>query len=110
MTSARTVPPRPEPEHPHGWIGYVVADRDRTRNVVRLARWAILAAVLALSIIAAALVILTLVWPPAAATVLAGTTATCGVALRRRGRRRVAGESDGAPPPEGKAPRREGQS
>ncbi len=83
MTAARTVPPRPELEHPHGWIGYVVADRDRTRNVVRLARWAILAAVLTLSIVAGALVILVLISPPAAAALLAGFTTAGGVALHR---------------------------
>ncbi|MGW4063689.1 hypothetical protein ACWEGE_35755 [Amycolatopsis sp. NPDC004747] len=89
MTAARTVPPCPEPAHPHGWIGYVVADCDRTRNVIRLARWAVLAAVLTLSIIVGGLVILALVSPAAAATLLAGSTAAGGVALNRLRRRHL---------------------
>jgi uncharacterized membrane protein YphA (DoxX/SURF4 family) len=87
MKPARTVPPRPEPANPHGWLGYVVADRDRTKNVVRLARWLVLAAVLALAIVAGALVAIALVSPPAAAALFAGFTTVGGVTLRRRSRR-----------------------
>ncbi len=78
-----------EPAHPHGWIGYVVADRERTGNVLRLARWLVPAAVSMLAIVAAVLVVLVLVSPLAAAGLLAsGSTATAGGLTVRRRRRR----------------------
>jgi Flp pilus assembly protein TadB len=75
----------PEPAHPHGVVGYTLADPGRTRNALRLARWA----VLALAIVAAAVVALALFSPLAAAGLLAGgSTATGGaMAIRRRRRR-----------------------
>ncbi len=78
-----------EPAHPHGWIGYVVADRERTGNVLRLARWLVPAAVSMVAIVAAVLVVLVLVSPLAAAGLLGGgSTATAGGLAVRRWRRR----------------------
>lgn len=74
MTEAR----RRQPTHPHGWLGYVVADPRRTANAVRLARWA----VLALTIIAAAAVAIAFSSPFAAAALLAAATTASSATVR----------------------------
>ncbi|MET8994103.1 hypothetical protein [Amycolatopsis sp. NPDC004169] len=73
-----------EPPHPHGVVGYLLDDDTRTRNAIRLVRWA----VLGLAIVAGAVVALALVSPVAAAGLLVGgSTATGAVsAWRRRGK------------------------
>ena len=59
MTPTLTSAMCPEPAHPHGVVGYTLADPGRTRNALRLARWALLA----LAIVAAAVVALALFSP-----------------------------------------------
>ena len=76
MTPTLTSAMCPEPAHPHGVVGYTLADPGRTRNALRLARWALLA----LAIVAAAVVALALFSPLEAA---AGALPT-GVAGRGR--------------------------
>jgi hypothetical protein len=61
-------------QHPHGIVGYVVADHHRTGNAVRLARWAIGGTVLTMLVLAAALV-LALRSPAAAGLLTAGSLA-----------------------------------
>jgi hypothetical protein len=94
VTATPTSAMCPEPAHPHGVVGYTLADRDRTRNALRLVRWA----VLAMAIVATAVVALALFSPLAAAGLLAGgSTATAGGALAiRRRRRRNPGIAEGA--------------
>jgi TctA family transporter len=67
----------PEPAHPHGVVGYTLADPGRTRNALRLARWA----VLALAIVAAAVVALALFSPLEAAGALPTGVAGRGRAI-----------------------------
>jgi len=76
-TSIQT--PLGEPAHPHGVVGYVLADSERTRNAVLLAHWMVPTAILVVAIIAGALVGLALFSPLAAAGLLGGgSTATAG--------------------------------
>ncbi|SDZ06676.1 hypothetical protein SAMN05421504_10920 [Amycolatopsis xylanica] len=85
---------RREPEHPHGWLGYVVADQERTANALRLARWLGLIALGGLLIVAALIVALAVLSPLYAASLVGGgsSMALGGVALSRwkgtRGRRK----------------------
>ncbi|MFJ9785137.1 hypothetical protein ACIRSS_36585 [Amycolatopsis sp. NPDC101161] len=79
---------RPEPvgdsPHPHGVVGYTLDDDDRTRNAIRLVRWA----VLGLAIVAAAVVAVALVSPVAAAGLLVGGSTATGAASAWRHRRK----------------------
>jgi hypothetical protein len=81
-----------ESAHPHGVLGYVLADPVRTRNALRLAHWVAPTVVLTIAIVAAALVGLALFSPLAAAGLLGGgSTATVGgLALHHRRRQRAA--------------------
>lgn len=75
-------------EHPHGWFGYTISDKERTTNALRLMRWAAPAAVLVVAIVATAVVVLAHFSPLAAAGLLGGgPVATGGVLALRRGRR-----------------------
>jgi hypothetical protein len=67
-----TNPSRREPSDPHGWLGYVVADCRRTANAVRIARWA----VVAITVIAAAIVVVALNSPRTAAALVAENSPT----------------------------------
>ncbi len=82
--AAAPVRVRGEPPHPHGVVGYLLADDDRTRNAIRLVRWA----VLGLAIVAGAVVAVALVSPVAAAGLLVGgSTATGAASAWRRHRK-----------------------
>lgn len=72
-------------EHPHGWFGYTISDRERTTNAVRLMRWA----VLVVAIVATAVVVLAHFSPLAAAGLLGGGPVATGGALALRRKRRV---------------------
>jgi hypothetical protein len=85
-----------EQGHPHGWLGYVVADPDRTANALRLARGLTPVAIVVLLVLAATLVAIALVSPATAAGLLGGGTAAGGLARARR-RRRLTRRSTTAP-------------
>ena len=76
-----------EKGHPHGWLGYVVADPDRTANALRLARGLTPVAIIVLLVLAATLVAIALVSPVTAAGLLGGGTAAGGLAAHTRRRR-----------------------
>lgn len=86
---SRSHPPadrRGEPGHPHGWLGYIVADPDRTTNVLRLARGLAPVAITALLVTAATLVVITMTAPVTAAGLLAGATTAGGLTTYARHR------------------------
>ncbi|WP_285485575.1 hypothetical protein [Amycolatopsis taiwanensis] len=68
-------------------IGYTLANRERTTNAIRLARWA----VLAVAIVAASTVVLALVSPVTAAGLVSSGTVTGSTLafLRRRAAKRA---------------------
>lgn len=91
-TNSSTPPPAPssgaEP-HPHGWVGYVVDDKTRTDNFMRLLRWLICGGIAALGVVA--LILWLLLQLPIAAAVVGGASAATGSATAwRRWRRRRA--------------------
>ncbi|SFI90831.1 hypothetical protein SAMN04489731_11415 [Amycolatopsis regifaucium] len=66
-TRSRSKQNRPgEAPHPHGFIGYVVEDKQRTQNCLRLLRWLIVGAIAAGGVLALVL------WLMLQLTVLAG--------------------------------------
>jgi hypothetical protein len=77
--------------HPHGWFGYIVEDKERTANCVRLLRWLAIGTVAPLAVLAVVLWLL-LQSPVVAAAIGGVSAATAGGAAwsswrRTRGRR-----------------------
>ncbi|GAA2998451.1 hypothetical protein [Actinokineospora diospyrosa] len=60
---------------PHGLLGYVVADADRTRNALRLLRWSLAGATVLLPLVIGTLVVLAHS-PPHIAWLCSGAAAT----------------------------------
>lgn len=76
--------------HPHGFLGYVVDDDQRTKNCLRLLRGAVVSTVVTGMVVA--MVLWLLLQLAAAAAVVGGLSATAAAAAwlarRRRGKRR----------------------
>jgi hypothetical protein len=81
---------RPDPEraNPHGWLGYVVSDRRRTDNAIRLGRSVALCVLVVIIFAAISLAIVATVSPVAACGMVSLATVGAGAVVRRRGRRR----------------------
>ncbi|GAA4422308.1 hypothetical protein GCM10023148_23650 [Actinokineospora soli] len=91
----RSTPRDPEPvdvvtgRHPHGLLGHIVDDEDRTRRAVRLVRCALPAVLLTLVVLITGAVVLVAV-SPTAGVVASGTATAAGAAVAVRVRSRGA--------------------
>lgn len=70
--------------HRHGWFGYAISNRQRTENLLRIARLLLVALVVTALVLCSAVVALALFSPVAAMGIFGGSALVTGGTFARR--------------------------